>query len=87
MNSQERVKGLSYKNHYENKEITPELCLKKIQYKKLSKYHSNLGDKKYIELYCPRCYKSEVYGHLHWSAFKCGGCKGYIDKTDYLIRK
>ena len=66
---------------------TYEESIWRIQYKKLSKYHSNLGDKKYIELYCPRCYKSEIYGHLHWSAFKCGGCKGYINKTDYLIRK
>ena len=57
-----------------------------MKYKKVSKYHSNLGNKKYIELHCPKCYKSEVYGHLGWSAFKCAGCKKFIDKTDFLIK-
>tara|TARA_Y100000310_G_C20444428_1_gene697649 strand:+ start:464 stop:694 length:231 start_codon:yes stop_codon:yes gene_type:complete len=60
---------------------------KALGYKQLSKYHSNLGNDGFIELYCPHCYKSWVAGHLCWSAFKCTNCKEFVDKTDYLIKE
>jgi len=53
----------------------------------ISKYHSNLGNDGYIQLYCPHCYHSEIYGGLNWSAFMCTNCKEYVDKTDYLIKQ
>ena len=57
-----------------------------MKYKKLSKYHGNLGHKGFIDITCPECLESLTVGHLCWSAIKCINCKKYIEKQDFLIQ-
>ena len=38
---------------------------------------------KYI--YCPHCFQSTLVYHFAWSALKCSGCNGYVDKHRWII--
>ena len=38
---------------------------------------------KYI--HCPHCFQSTLVWHFAWSALKCAGCNGYVDKHRWII--
>ncbi len=38
---------------------------------------------KYIN--CPHCFETTLVWHFAWSALKCAGCKGYVEKHRWII--
>ena len=35
---------------------------------------------------CSYCKTERKVYHFSWSALMCGGCRGYVEKYDYLIK-